>query len=106
MARETPVVISSDALRVGTIDEAIKFALITASASGATSTVAAVSGKKIRVLTYTYNVNAAVNVKWQSASTDKTDLMRYAAQGEGVTASWAPGGHFETNSGEAQPPEN
>jgi hypothetical protein len=53
-----------------------KFAAIAASSSGANEVVAAVTGKKIRVLSYVEMANGAVNTKWQSASTDKTGLWR------------------------------
>lgn len=58
-------------------------AVITASASGATQVVAAVAGRRIRVVGYTYRVNAAVNVKWQSGSTDLTGLLYNGGAGEG-----------------------
>src|SRR4051812_7947440 len=57
-----------------------KFASIVASAGGATTVVAAVSLKKIRVVSYTLVANAAVNVKFQShvTPTDKTGLLYLA----------------------------
>lgn len=95
-----PVVQDIDQGRTGTTNAPYKFASISASASGATEVVAAVTGKKIRVHTYTYVCNAAVNVKFQSATTDKTGLEYCGANG-GVSATWAIGGHFETAVGEA-----
>lgn len=83
----------------------IKSAAIAASSSGDNTVVAAVTGKKIRVLGYVLVANAAVNTKWKSgASTDKTGLLYNAANG-GVSASVVadPGEvfWFETTSGEA-----
>jgi hypothetical protein len=77
-----------------------KFAVITASASGATSIVAAVTSKKIRVLSWNLVCNAAVNVKWLSAATDKTGLHYFAANG-GISVGFNPFGHFETAATEA-----
>lgn len=77
-----------------------KFATIVASASGATVIVAANATKKIRVLSYDLVANGAVNVKWQSASTDKTGLLYFAANG-GISTSFSPVGHFETAANEA-----
>lgn len=80
-----------------------KYAVITASSSGATTIVAAVTSKKIRVLAWDVKVNAAVNFKWQShvTPTDKTGLYYNAGQGDGVARAFNPVGYFETISGEA-----
>lgn len=79
-----------------------KFASITASSSGATTVVAAVTSKKIRVLKVTLIANAAVNVKFQShvTPTDLTGLFYCGANG-GVGMTYCPLGHFETVAGEA-----
>ncbi len=81
----------------------VKYKAVTASASGATTSVAAVSLKKIRVLQWIVSVNAAVNFKWQShvIPTDLTGLFYTGGQGQGVGGAWNPGGHFETIVGEA-----
>jgi hypothetical protein len=50
-----------------------KFATLQLSATG--EVVAAVSGKKIRVLAARLSAAGTVNTKWQSASTDKTGLL-------------------------------
>lgn len=84
----------------------MKTAVITASASGATQLVAAVAGKRIRVLHYRLMASGAVSVKFQSASTDITGLMPFAANG-GISAgapSIIPAGlifEFQTEPGEA-----
>lgn len=80
-----------------------KFKVITASSSGATTIVALVGGKKIRVLAWDVKVNAAVNFKWQShvTPTDLTGLYYNSAQGDGVARAFCPVGYFETVVGEA-----
>jgi hypothetical protein len=80
-----------------------KFKVITASSSGATTIVAAVTSKKIRVLAWDVKVNAAVNFKWQShvTPTDLTGLYYNAGQGDGVARAFNPVGYFETVAGEA-----
>jgi hypothetical protein len=79
-----------------------KFATIVASSSGATTIVAAVTSKKIRVVALKLIANAAVNAKWQShvTPTDKTGLSYLAANG-GEVLPYNPVGWFETVSGEA-----
>ena len=56
---------------------AIKTKAIACSSSGANAVVAAVSGKAIKVLGYVLTASAAVNAKWQSASTDLTGLSYF-----------------------------
>lgn len=79
-----------------------KFATIVASSSGATTIVAAVTSKKIRVIALQLVANAAVNVKWQShvTPTDKTGLAYLAANG-GYVLPKNEYGWFETVAGEA-----
>lgn len=81
-------------------DDRIKFAVISASASGATAVVAAVAGKHIRVLHYQIVVAGNVAVKFQSDSTDITGLMSHSAEGEGSNPSFFAG-LFQTAEGEA-----
>lgn len=80
-----------------------KFAKISVSSSGANTIVSAVTGKKIRVLSWDCVANAAVNFKWQSHTTptDLTGLYYMAGQGNGVARAFNPVGYFETVSGEA-----
>lgn len=74
---------------------------ITASASGNNNVVAAVSSKKIRVLSYTLIGSGAVNPKFQSNNvTDLTGLLYIAATGGGHIAPFNPTGHFDTAVGE------
>lgn len=77
-----------------------KRAKISASASGATPIVAAVPGKRIRVVSYLLSANADVNAKFQSASTDLTDWLYMGAKG-GNGAAFSLAGHFETAAAEA-----
>jgi hypothetical protein len=81
------------------------FSTIVASASGVTNIIAAVSSKRIRVLSFRITASAAVNVKWQShllsppVVTDVTGLAYYAANG-GENAAHNPVGWFQTGVGE------
>lgn len=77
-------------------------ATVSASSSGANEIVAAQAGRKIAVIGYVLMANAAVNVKWQSGSTDKTGLLYPAANG-GAVAPLAPDYKywFETAAGAA-----
>lgn len=79
-----------------------KFAKVTASSSGATQVVAAVSSKKIRVLSISIVCNGAVNVKFQShvTPTDISGLHYFAANG-GMVMPYNKVGWFETVAGEA-----
>lgn len=79
-----------------------KFAIVTASASGATTIVAAVTSKKIRVLAVEIIANGTVNAKWQSHITP-TDLtgLAYLVANAGYVLPFSPCGWFETVSGEA-----
>lgn len=98
------VAVSSETSQIfnGTTALTPKFATIVASASGATTIVAAVTSKKIRVIAMQLVANAAVNVKWQShvTPTDKTGLAYLAANG-GYVLPYNPVGWFETIAGEA-----
>jgi len=79
-----------------------KFSTIIASASGATTIVALVASKRIRVLSLQLLANAAVNIKWQShvTPTDLTGLAYMAANG-GYVLGYNPKGWFQTVAGEA-----
>ncbi len=77
-----------------------KFAIIQLSATG--TVVAAVSSKKIRVLSYVLMANGTVNTKWQShvTPTDLTGLL-YLIVNTGISVPFSPLGYFESLSGEA-----
>lgn len=56
-------------------------AAIAQTAAGTTQVVAAVASKRIRVTGFVIVMNAAGTAKFQSASTDKTGAMSFAANG-------------------------
>jgi hypothetical protein len=72
-----------------------KFVAIVASSSGANAILAAVSGKKIRVLSYVIVATTAVTAKFQSAAVDLTGAMPLGATGV-LSAPFNVLGHFET----------
>lgn len=81
----------------------IKRAVISASSSGANAIVAAVTGKKIKVLGCYIVASNSVNVKFQSASTDITGLAYLTTNSGFVLPSptVAQNHWFETAAGEA-----
>jgi len=78
-----------------------KFAIIQEASSGDNEVVAAVTGKKIRVLAYNFMSNGAVNAKWRSGTTDISGLSYMDAAGKGKVAPFNPVGWFETAAGAA-----
>ncbi len=72
-------------------------------ATATIAAVAAVAGKKIRVIQWRLSNNgaAACTIKWQSASTDLTGPMSLANDVAGISGEYNPDGHFETAAGEA-----
>ena len=81
-------------------ESVVKRAAIT-SAAGAFDVVAAVTGKRIRVLSFKLcTTTTAVAITWRSnASTALTGAMTVIANTP-WGAEWHPAGHFETASGE------
>lgn len=84
----------------------MKYAIVNASASGSNTIVAAVTNKRIRVLSYVIIAAGAVTVTWQSASNALSGPMALAANGGAAPSAGqaTPGGligQFETNQGEA-----
>ena len=84
----------------------IKFAVINATASGVNTVVAAVSGKKLRVLGYSASATAAVTSTWKSASTAISGPMALGVAGNvsvglGAASFMSEFGVFETAVGEA-----
>lgn len=77
----------------------IKFAIIDG-ASTDNTVVAAVVGKKIRVLAYVLVVTGAATARWESGAggTALSGQMSLAANG-GVSAPFNPAGWFETAAG-------
>jgi hypothetical protein len=82
----------------------IKRAKIDCASAGDNTVVAAVAGKKIRVLAYVLVVSAAVTVKFMSdvggTAAALSGAMSLAAN-SGVGASFVPAGHVEAVAGKA-----
>jgi len=78
----------------------IKYAAIDAATSGDNTLVAAVEGKKIRVLDYVFIAAGTVNVRFESGAsgTALTGQMNFIAN-TGVAPGFTPIGHFETAAG-------
>ena len=94
--------LQTNQLLAGTTSLTPKFATISASSSGNTTVVAAVTSKKIRVLGFGFQAAAAVDVKFRSATAgDITGAMNAGGAGGGHAQGFSPVGHFETAAGEA-----
>ncbi len=74
-----------------------KFSAINATTNGDNTIVAAVSGKKVRVLSYSLVADAAVGCAFDDGSggTELSGQMAFAANG-GISVPFSPVGHFET----------
>lgn len=59
----------------------MKFSIINATANGANTVVAAVSGKKLRVLGYSASATAAVTATWRSGATAISGPMAIGVAG-------------------------
>lgn len=79
----------------------VKFASISAASSGANTLVAAVTGKKIRVLGYVLVAANAVNANFESGTTDISGVMSLPAFGGVSYAGGREAPAFETASGAA-----
>lgn len=96
MAASLPVVLASDQASVPVTADVrrgvtLLFAKVDVSSSGDNSIVAAAGGSlKIKVVSYVLVADAAVNVKWRSATTDLMGAAAFAAN-SGVSASGSPG---------------
>lgn len=79
---------------------AVKYAKIDASTSGDNTIVAAVTGKKIRVVSLFYFSSGTVNVRFESGAsgTALTGQMQHIAQ-TGAVLSYNEDGWFETAAG-------
>lgn len=73
---------------------------VSTAASGDTTLLAAVTGKRLMVLSYILDAGGAVSVKFKGGSTDLTGAMPLAANGT-LTGSKSDVGHFATAAGEA-----
>lgn len=87
--------LQTDALMNGLTALTPKFAVISKSASGDNELIAAVTGKKIRVVAYNFMAAGTVNAKFRSATTDITGL-KYCVANVGIVAPFNPLGWFET----------
>lgn len=76
-----------------------KFATISTGVNGDNTIVSAVSGKKIRILSYMFISSGSVTATWQSNATNISGPMPLIAS-TGVSAGYNPKGHFETLAGE------
>jgi len=94
--------LATDAIQNGTTALTPKFAKIDVASSGDNTIVAAVSGKKIRVLQYALVCGAETTVQWYSgaAGTALSGDMQFIANG-GISSSFSPVGLFETASNTA-----
>jgi len=86
-------------LEVSPISGTAKYAKIVATGSGDTEVVAAVTGKKIRVIAVSLVATTATAIKFRSATTDITGSMGFANNG-GLTQESVTG-LFETVAGAA-----
>ena len=77
----------------------VQYATISATTSGDTQIVPAVSGKRIRVIAYAVIANATVSIKFRSGTTDITGSMR-VVEGGGIAHAY-DGGLFQTAVGQA-----
>ena len=91
----------SDFIYSNNAELAPAFAPITAASNGNNTIIAAVSNKKIRVLSLSLSASAAVNVKFQSGAsgTDITGLYYLAANGS-VVLPYDPHGWLQTATAE------
>lgn len=89
--------LATDTIQNGTTALTPKFAAISASSSGNNTLIAAVSGKKIRVLRWHLSANGVVNAKFTDGA-GGSDLTgpHYLTQYGGFGAAFCPVGHFET----------
>lgn len=79
----------------------VKFASIAAAGSGDNALVAAVVGKKIRVISVALSASAAVNAKFRSAAVDISGLFYFGSTGPALTLARNQNGWFETAAGAA-----
>lgn len=103
MSREVAA-IDSASLGEGVTALIPKYAKIAASSSGNNALVAAVEGKKIRVIAYLIIAAGAVNAKFQSdGATTPVDLtgLHYLTTNTGACAPFNPVGWFQSEDGKS-----
>lgn len=92
---------SANGLVIGTESLPFKWAPINATASGDNTIIAAVTGRKIRVIAISFNAALAVGISFKSnPGNTKIEQMLVAANGN-FAANHFPGWFMETNVGEA-----
>lgn len=75
---------------------------VSASTSGDNTILAAVTGKRIRLIAAALTVAGAVNAKWQSSTAgDLSGVYVLSASGDGIVLPYNPAGWVETVAGEA-----
>lgn len=98
-ATALPVGVATDAIFSGLTPLMPKFAVIAASSSGDNTLIAAVTGKKIRVVEYMLVAAGTVSVKFRSGATpDLTGAMPMVANSS-LVGGYCPVGMFETVAG-------
>jgi hypothetical protein len=83
--------LDSGRVMVDGVSYKVKSAAINATASGDNTVIAAVSGKRFRVLTIVFTCSGAVDITFKSASTTLINAMSFAKQG-GLGANVLPAG--------------
>lgn len=90
-------VLSTGTIYNGTVAVTPKYSSIAISSSGNNTIVSAVTGKKLRVLSYKLSANGAVNAKWLSGTTTDLTGFSYFASNSLEVAPFNPIGWFETS---------
>lgn len=80
---------------------ALKYAVIDTATLGDNTIVAAVTGKRLIVLTYTIVTGGAVALRWKSAANSLSGAMSFAANGGVAPAGTVEAPLLQTNPGEA-----
>lgn len=93
------VTIGGQPIQVSFVQPTYKYAVINTNTSGDTTIVAAVPGKKIRVVAFALVAAGTVNVKFRRNTTDITGTIHLVEAG-GIAHSFQ-GGLFETSPGQA-----
>lgn len=92
------VIQRGDKVADGGTHSAVKFAVINVDGADADAIIAAVAGKKLRVLGYVIKCSGAVNLTWQDgAAAVSSGVIPLTANGDlGIIAPISPTGWFET----------
>lgn len=102
VANAVPVALASDHAAVPVaIALTPKYAWVDVTASGVTALVALVAGKKIRVLSWFAQADAAVNLYFKSHTGGQISATKRLLANQSVSKAESSLGHFETVAGEA-----